>query len=71
MTNQFIVSCLLPDSVFDVSGYLIPRKITSKDGNELNLYQIRKKYLEDSKDNPNTKTLLEFLEKKYPRIKYI
>lgn len=71
MTNQFIASCLLPDSVFDVSGYLIPKKITSKEGNELNLYQIRKKYLEDSEDNPNTKTFLEFLEKKYPRIKYI
>lgn len=71
MTNQFIVSCLLPEAVFEVSGYLIPRKITSKDGNELNLYKIRKKYLEDSEDNPNTKTLLEFLSTKYPEVKYI
>lgn len=71
MTDQFISSCLLPDSVFEVSGYLIPRKITSKDGNELNLYRIRKKYLEDSEDNPNTKTLLEFLSTKYPGVKYI
>lgn len=71
MTNQFIVSCLLPEAVFDVSGYLVPRKITSKDGNGLNLYRIRKKYLEDSVDNPNTKTLIEFLSTKYPGVKYI
>lgn len=71
MTNQFIVSCLLPEVVFEVSGYLVPRKITSKDGNELNLYRIRKKYLEDSEDNPNTKTLIEFLSTKYPEVNYI
>lgn len=30
MTSQFIVSRLLPDPVFDVSGYLIPRKLPLK-----------------------------------------
>lgn len=71
MTNQFIVSKLLGTDVFSLDGYLIPRKITSKDGNELNLYKIRKKYLEETKENPNTKALIKFLSEEYPGLVYI
>lgn len=71
MTDQFIISKLLRTDIFSLEGYLIPRKITTKDGKEFNLYKIRKKYLEETKENPNTKALIEFLDKEYPELIYI
>ena len=71
MTDKYIVSKLLTTEIFSVEGYLLPRKITSKTGNDLNLYQIRKKYLGESEKNPNVKTLLEFMKHEYPETRYI
>lgn len=71
MKDQFITSKILRTDTFSISGYILPRKILSKDGNDLNLSKIRKTYLEESKDNPNVDIFLRFMKEEYPGEIYI
>ena len=47
MTDQYIASKLYKSETFRVGNYLIPKFITSKEGNKLGLERIRKNYLKN------------------------